>query len=45
MRDSRPVEMSGLEKSYGDVNAVNVLSLAAKPGEVYGLLGPMHLNA
>ena len=40
MRNSHPVEISGLTKSYGDVNAVDDLSLVVKTGEVHGLLGP-----
>ena len=30
----------GLRKSYGDLVAVNDLSLAARRGEVFGFLGP-----
>ena len=40
MRNSHPVEISGLTKSYGDVNAVDDLSLVVKTGEVHGPLGP-----
>lgn len=37
---SELVSVSGLEKKYGTKVAVNNLSLAIKPGEIYGLLGP-----
>lgn len=40
MRHSHPVEITGLTKSYRDVNAVEDLSLIVKAGEVHGLLGP-----
>lgn len=40
MHNSLPVEISGLTKSYGDVKAVDDLSLVVKTGEVHGLLGP-----
>ncbi|HEU0025114.1 MAG TPA: ABC transporter ATP-binding protein [Thermoleophilaceae bacterium] len=34
------IEVSGLEKSYGEVRALRGLSFAVKRGEVFGLLGP-----
>jgi ABC-2 type transport system ATP-binding protein len=34
------VEVEGLWKSFGDVSAVEDLSFAVQPGQVYGLLGP-----
>jgi sodium transport system ATP-binding protein len=34
------IVMDALEKRFGDFQAVNGLSLAVKPGEIYGLLGP-----
>jgi ABC-2 type transport system ATP-binding protein len=38
--DARPVIQSeGLSKSYGDIQAVCDVSLAVRPGEVYGFVG------
>jgi ABC-2 type transport system ATP-binding protein len=37
---SQPIQVSGLEKSYGDLHAVRGLSFEVRPGEVFGLLGP-----
>jgi len=34
------IEVDGLRKSYGGVDAVNGLSFGVKQGEVFGLLGP-----
>ena len=34
------LEVAGLDKSYGEVRAVNDLSFAVEPGEVLGFLGP-----
>jgi ABC-2 type transport system ATP-binding protein len=34
------IELSGLTKKYGDIAAVNNVSLSIKKGEIYGLLGP-----
>jgi ABC-2 type transport system ATP-binding protein len=34
------VEASGLHKRFGDIHAVNDVSLHIAPGETYGLLGP-----
>jgi ABC-2 type transport system ATP-binding protein len=35
-----PVETHGLGKRYGDLVAVDGVSLTVRPGEVYGFLGP-----
>ncbi|MFD1323828.1 ABC transporter ATP-binding protein [Micromonospora sonneratiae] len=35
-----PVQTHGLTKRYGDLTAVDALSLSVRPGEVYGFLGP-----
>ena len=38
---ARPaIEVAGLSKRYGDVRALDGLSLTVEPGEVFGLLGP-----
>ena len=34
------LEARGLEKSFGDLKAVNGASYHISPGETYGLLGP-----
>ena len=34
------IDVSGLSKSYGDVQAVTDLTFAVQPGEVLGLVGP-----
>jgi len=34
------IEVSGLRKSYGPIEAVRGLSFSVEPGEVFGLLGP-----
>jgi ABC-2 type transport system ATP-binding protein len=34
------IEVSGLTKSYGDVNAVKGISFSVSQGEIFGLLGP-----
>ena len=34
------VDFTQVEKSYGDVRALNQLSFAIRPGEIVGLLGP-----
>jgi ABC-2 type transport system ATP-binding protein len=33
------IEATGLTKRFGDVTAVNALSLCVRPGEIYGFLG------
>jgi ABC-2 type transport system ATP-binding protein len=38
--DTGMIEIAGLTKSYGDIFAVDNLSLEIKRGEVFGLLGP-----
>lgn len=39
--DNTPaVLIEGLQKSYGDVQAVQSVSLKIEPGEIFGLLGP-----
>lgn len=35
-----PVEVSGVQKHYGDIRAVNGVSFSVNEGEVFGLLGP-----
>jgi ABC-2 type transport system ATP-binding protein len=37
---SAAIEVQGLRKSYGEVEAVRGVSFAVEPGEVFGLLGP-----
>ena len=34
------IELQSVSKHYGDVTAVDRLSFATKPGEIFGLLGP-----
>ena len=34
------IEVSNLEKKYGDINAVNGVSFSVEQGEVFGILGP-----
>ncbi len=34
------IELKSLTKSFGDVIAVNDISLSVKPGEIFGFLGP-----
>ncbi len=34
------IEVEGLRKQYGDIIAVNNVSLRAEPGKIFGLLGP-----
>src|SRR5215210_5333461 len=40
MRAAPAIEVHGLEKSYGDVEAVRGIDFRVERGEVYGLLGP-----
>jgi ABC-2 type transport system ATP-binding protein len=40
MHSALAIEIAGLEKRYGDVRAVDGLSLQVERGEVFGLLGP-----
>jgi ABC-2 type transport system ATP-binding protein len=40
LRSTTPIEVTNLIKHYGQVKAVNDISLDMKPGEVFGLLGP-----
>ena len=35
-----PLEVEGLTKKFGDFTAVDHVSFAVKPGEVFGYLGP-----
>jgi ABC-2 type transport system ATP-binding protein len=35
-----PIEVSGIRKSYGSVVAVDDVSFAVEPGEIFGLIGP-----
>jgi ABC-2 type transport system ATP-binding protein len=39
-RSPLAIEASGLEKSFGDVRAVDGVDLAVRTGSVYGVLGP-----
>lgn len=34
------LDLQGLSKAFGDVQAVDSLTLAIRPGEIYGFLGP-----
>src|SRR5580693_4842859 len=36
----RALDVQGLEKAYGDLRAVNGVSLSLAPGEILGLVGP-----
>jgi ABC-2 type transport system ATP-binding protein len=40
MQGSAAIEVSGLEKSYGDVRALCGIDFHAEPGTILGLLGP-----
>jgi ABC-2 type transport system ATP-binding protein len=35
-----PVEVEGLERSFGDIRAVDGIDLVVEPGEIFGFLGP-----
>ena len=37
---TRPIETKGLERSFGELRAVDGVDLAVEPGEVFGFLGP-----
>ncbi len=37
---AHPIEVQGLQKSYGEVHAVRGIDFQVKAGEVFGLLGP-----
>jgi ABC-2 type transport system ATP-binding protein len=39
-RRTRMIDVSGLDKSYGDVQALKSVSFHIAPGEIIGLLGP-----
>ncbi|MGH1492276.1 MAG: ABC transporter ATP-binding protein [Acidimicrobiales bacterium] len=39
-RETKVLEVSNLEKSFGDLRAVDGVSFTIEPGETYGLLGP-----
>ena len=34
------IEAAGLQKSYGDTQAVKGVDLQVRPGEIFGFLGP-----
>ena len=34
------IELTGLSKQYGDVSALNTVSLTVRRGEIFGFLGP-----
>ncbi|MBN2028381.1 MAG: ATP-binding cassette domain-containing protein [Actinobacteria bacterium] len=38
--DGNAIEIKGLRKSYGDLMAVDGISLQVEPGELFGFLGP-----
>ncbi len=38
--DEPAIEVEGLAKRFGDVAAVNRISFAVRPGEIFGFLGP-----
>jgi ABC-2 type transport system ATP-binding protein len=40
MTDSYAVDVSGVAKRFGDVKALNGITLRVRQGEIYGLLGP-----
>jgi len=36
----KPVNVSQIRKSFGEIQAVSDVSFAVQPGEIFGLLGP-----
>lgn len=40
MSDSWAVDVQGVSKNFGDVRALDAVTLQVKQGEIYGLLGP-----
>ncbi len=40
MSESYAVDVSGVEKRFGDIKALNGVTLRVREGEIYGLLGP-----
>ncbi|MEM9034826.1 MAG: ATP-binding cassette domain-containing protein [Actinomycetota bacterium] len=40
MSTTLPIEVEGLERSFGDVHAVQGVDLVVEEGEIYGFLGP-----
>ncbi len=38
--DQPAISVSGLRKTYGDVQAVDGVTFEVAPGEFYGILGP-----
>ena len=37
---SAPIEATGLERSFGEIQAVAGVDLVVEPGEIFGFLGP-----
>jgi len=40
MQDAAAIELTGLTRDFGELRAVDDVSLRVQPGEIYGLLGP-----
>ena len=40
MSDSWAVDVQDVSKNFGDVKALDAVTLRVRPGEIYGLLGP-----
>ncbi|MFC7251420.1 ABC transporter ATP-binding protein [Halomicroarcula sp. GCM10025324] len=40
LSDGIAIELTGLSKQYGDVTALNTVSLTVRRGEIFGFLGP-----
>lgn len=40
MAYANPIDVTGLAKTYGNVTAVEDVTLSVKPGEIFGFLGP-----